>query len=41
MEVTQQMVEKFEKAEQLLGVSVPVGNGEKTNGDDGKVAVGA
>ena len=41
MEVTQQMVEKLEKAEQLLGVSVPVGNGEKTNGDDGEVAVGA
>ena len=38
MEVTQQMVEKFEKAEQLLGVSIPVGNG---NGDGGKVAVGA
>ena len=41
MEVTQQMVEKFEKAEQLLGVSVPVGNGENTNGDGGEVAVGA
>ena len=41
MEVTQRMVEKFEKAEQLLGVSVPVGNGKKTNGDDGAVAVGA
>ena len=38
MEVTQQMVEKVEKAEQLLGVSIPVGNG---NGDGGKVAVGA
>ena len=38
MEVTQQMVEAFEKAEQLLGVSIPVGNG---NGDGGKVAVGA
>ena len=38
MEVTQQMVEKFEKAEQHLGVSIPVGNG---NGDGGKVAVGA
>ena len=38
MKVTQQMVEKFEKAEQLLGVSIPVGNG---NGDGGKVAVGA
>ena len=38
MEVTQQMAEKFEKAEQLLGVSIPVGNG---NGDGGKVAVGA
>ena len=37
MEVTQQMVEKFEKAEQLLGVIIPVGNG---NGDGGKVAVG-
>ena len=37
MEVTQKMVEKYEKAEQLLGVSVPVGNG---NGDGGKVAVG-
>ena len=41
MEVTQQMVEKFEKAEQLLGVSVPAGNGKKTNGDGGEVAVGA
>ena len=40
-EVTQQMVEKFEKAEQLLGVSVPVGNGKNTNGDGGEVAVGA
>ena len=38
MEATQQMVEKFEKAEQLLGVSIPVGNG---NGDGGKVAIGA
>ena len=38
MEVTQQMVEKFEKAEQLLGVSIPLGNG---NGDGGKVAIGA
>ena len=38
MEVTQQMVEKFEKAEQLLGVSIPAGNG---NGDGGEVAVGA
>ena len=35
------MVEKFEKAEQLLGVSVPVGNGKKTNGDGVEVAVGA
>ena len=41
MEVTQQMVEKFEKAEQLLGVSVPVANGKRTNGDGGEVAVGA
>ena len=40
MEVTQQMVEKFEKAGQLLGVSVPVGNGKRTNGDGGEVAVG-
>ena len=38
IEVTQQMVEKFEKAEQLHGVSIPVGKG---NGDGGKVAVGA
>ena len=35
------MVKKFEKAEQLLGVSVPVGNGKMTNGDGGEVAVGA
>ena len=28
--VTQQMVEKFEKPEQLLGVSVSVGNGKNT-----------
>ena len=41
MEVTQQMMEKFEKAEQLLGVSVPAGNRKKTNGDGGEVAVGA
>ena len=41
MEITQQMVEKFEKAEQLLGVSVSVGNGKKTYGDGGEVAVGA
>ena len=39
MEVTQRMVEKFEKAKQLFGISVPIGNGEKTNGDDGEVAV--
>ena len=41
MEVTQQMVEKLEKAEQLLGASVLMGNGKKTNGDGGEVAVGA
>ena len=41
MEVSQQMVEKFEKAEQLLGVSVSLGNGKMTNGDGGHVAVGA
>ena len=41
MEVTQQMVEKFEKAEQLLGVSVPVGNGKNTKDNGGEVAVGA
>ena len=35
------MVETFEKAEQLLGVSVPVGNEKKTNGGGGEVAVGA
>ena len=40
MEITQQMAEKFEKAEQLLGVSVPMGNGKKSNGDGGEVAVG-
>ena len=28
MEVTQRMVERFEKAQQLLGVSVPMGNGK-------------
>ena len=39
MEVTQQMVENFEKAEQLLRVSVPMGNRKKTN-SDGEVAVG-
>ena len=41
MEVTQQMVETFEKAEQFLGVIVSVGNGKKTNGDGSEVAVGA
>ena len=41
MEVTQSMVGKFEKAEQLLGVSVPVGIVKKTNNDGGEVAVGA
>ena len=41
MEVTQQMVETFEKAEQLLGVIVLVGNGKRANGDGGEVAVGA
>ena len=40
MEVTQQMVETFEKAEQLLEVTVPMDNGKKTNGDGGEVAVG-
>ena len=41
MEVTQKMVEMFEKAEQLLRVSIPMGNGKKINGDGGEVAVGA
>ena len=41
MEVTQRMVEQFEKAQQLLGVSVPMGNGKETNGDGREVAVGA
>ena len=41
MEVTQKRVEKFEKAEQLLGVSIPMGNVKTTNGDGGEVAVGA
>ena len=41
MQVTQQRVETLEKAEQLLGVSVPVGNGKNTSGDGGEVAVGA
>ena len=35
------MVEKFETAEQLLGVSIPMSNGKTTNGDGGEVAVGA
>ena len=35
------MVETFEKAEQLPGVSVPMGNGETTTCDGGEVAVGA
>ena len=35
------MMEQFEKAQQLLGVSVPRGDGEKINGDGGEVAVGA
>ena len=41
MEVTQRMAKTFEKAEQLFGVSVPTGNGKKTNGDGGEVAAGA
>ena len=41
MEVTQQIAEKFEKTEQLLGISVPMSNGERTNDDDGQVTVGA
>ena len=34
-------MKKFEKAEHLLGVSVPKGNRKKTSGDGGEVAVGA
>ena len=41
MEITQRMVEQFEKARQLLGVCVPVGNGKKINVDGGEVVVGA
>ena len=41
MDVTQRMVEMFEKTEQLLEVSVPLGNGKKTNGDGDEEAVGA
>ena len=41
LEVTQQMVETFEKAKQPPGVSAPVCNGKRTNGDGGEVAVGA
>ena len=41
MEVTQHMVEIFEMAQQILGVGVPTGDGKKTNGDGGEVAVGA
>ena len=41
MEVTQRMAEQFEKTEKLLGISVPMSNGKKTNGDGGEVAVGA
>ena len=40
MEVTQRMVGKFEKVEQLLGVSFRMNNGKKTNGDGGEVAIG-
>ena len=42
MEVTQRMVEQFEKAQQFLRASVPTGNREKNNGEDGgEVAVEA
>ena len=41
MEVTQRMVEQFEKARQLVGVCVPMGNGKKVNADGGEVVVGA
>ena len=41
MKVAQQMVEKFDGTEQLLGASVSMGNGKKTNDDGGEVAVGA
>ena len=40
MEVIQRVVEQFEKAQLLLGVSVPVNNGKKTNGGGDEVAVG-
>ena len=41
MEVTQRMVEQFEKAQQFLRASVPTGNRKKNNGDGGEVAVGS
>ena len=41
MEVTEWMVEQFQKAEQLLGVIFPMGSGKKANGDGGEVDVGA
>ena len=41
MEVTQWMVEQFEKAQQFLRASVSTGSKENNNGDGGEVAVGA
>ena len=41
MEVTQSTVKQFENAQQLLGVSAPMGNGKNINVHGGEVTVGA
>ena len=40
MGITQRMVEQFGKTQELLGVSVLMGNGKIINVDDGEVAAG-
>ena len=40
IEVTPQMVGQFEKAQQLFGVSVPMGDGEKINVNGDEVPIG-
>ena len=41
IEVTQQMVGQFEKAQQLFGISIPMGNGKSINVDGDEVPIGA
>ena len=41
IEVTQQMVGQFENAQQLFGISIPMGNGKSINVDGDEVPIGA